>query len=104
MENSELLNNKREQLLEFFEVEDLLSETFDTALMGYVERAGGTRFVLYEEEKFFEWFETEPFPQKKFILFLTKQTGKSLMKHIWFLMVLMTLLLDMHKCMKVILL
>lgn len=64
MENSELLNDKREQLLEFFEVEDLLSETFATALMGYVERAGGTRFVLYEEEKFFEWFETEPFPQK----------------------------------------
>ena len=72
MESHEQLFEKREQLLEFFEVKDLLHEIFDSAIIGYVERAGGTRFVLYDEEKMFEWFGTETLPEKKFILLLTK--------------------------------
>lgn len=63
---------KRDEILEFFNEEDLFDEKFDSALIGYVDRAGGSNYILYDEKKLFELFNLEPLHQKENHLYLTK--------------------------------
>jgi len=64
--------NKREQILEFIEDIELLDEFADDAIIGYVERACGSNYVLYEKEKLFSLFKNEPLCLKEGQLIFTK--------------------------------
>jgi hypothetical protein len=70
--------NKRLEILESIEDVELFDEKFDEALLGYVERAGGSNFALYDKEKLFELLKDEEFQGKEGHLYFTKATMKEI--------------------------
>jgi hypothetical protein len=74
--------NKREEILEFIEDGEikLFDESKDEALIGYVERAGDSSFVLYDKDKIFELFKYEPLWYEERHLYFTKATLKEIEK------------------------
>lgn len=73
---------KREEILEFIEENgiELFDESKDEALIGYVERAGDSAFVLYDKNKIFELFKYEPLWYEEGHLYFTKATLKEIEK------------------------
>jgi len=64
--------NKRDEILELLENVELLKETADDSIIGFVERAGDSSLVLYDKNKLFEHYELEPLHIKKSTFFLQR--------------------------------
>jgi len=72
--------NKRKEILEFIEDIELFPESVDSAIIGYVERAGGSNYVLYDKNKLIKLFKDEPLYLKEGHLYFTKATMEDIEK------------------------
>jgi len=67
--------NKRDEILESVEEAKFFSKSTDDALMGYVNRAGSDRYVLYDRDKLEKLMGTAlHFCNQEKILYFTKAT------------------------------